>query len=1524
MSTETFRGFRLSPQQRRLWLLQREGRAYSSQCVVLIDGALDAEALREAARELVARHEILRTNFRRPPGLKVAYQVINDAASHEWAARDLSALDGHRRDEEAGRLAREERERPWDFEAGAPLRLLLLKIGAVRHLLVITLPSLCADTRTLVNLFAELCDAYAAREAGEEPLQYADFSEWQNELLEEEREAAESYWPADDSADFAQARLPFEGAPVAPRDFAPGVFAAEFGRELSERIETAARRGGADCESFLLACWQTLLSRLTARPEVVTALHCDGRVSEETEGAFGLYARWPLVKGRTEGAFRFREVFEQSAAAARRAREWQQYFSAEAQPALAAEPGDAAPAPFGFEFAERPAARTFGALRLSPLTLRSWTERLKLKLSCTRAEGSLVIEFHYDASVFDRAEVELLAERFASLADFAAREPETLVSELELLGARERRRLLEEWNDTRAEYESDLCVHRAFERQAAKTPDALAVVHEDLQLTHAELNRRANRLARHLRRLGVGRESLVALCLERSEAMFVGLLAALKCGAAYVPLDPGQPAERLGLMLAEAPFAALLTEEALAKSLPAHGARVVRMDADADQFARERADDLNVEVSPDDLAYVIYTSGSTGRPKGVMIAHRSVMNLSAALDAAVYADNVELRRVSVNAPLAFDSSVKQVVQLLGGRALVVVPEAVRREGAELLAFARRHALDVLDCTPAQLKLMLAVGPLDGAARVALVGGEAVEESVWATLSADPRSVYFNVYGPTECTVDATACRIGAPFVRPSLGRPLNNVRVYVCDGRLNLAPAGLAGELLVGGAGLARGYLNAPGLTASKFVPDPFGGEPGARLYHTGDAARQGADGGLEYLGRIDRQLKVRGNRVEPGEIEAALARHEEVREAVVVAREDEPGDARLVAYVVARDGRRPEPAGLRGFLRDKLPEYMLPAAFVHLDRLPLTRNGKVDRDALPAPQEEGDDGTGATKREARTPVEEVLAGLCAQVLRVKEVGVEDNFFERGGHSLLATQLVSRVRQAFNVELPLRHLFEAPTMAGLAERVEALLRSGRGAGAPPIARAARGRELPLSFAQQRLWFLQQLEPESAYYNVHRVVRLEGRLGVQALEQTLSEIVRRHEVLRTTFPVADGQPFQLIGPAEGFRVPLVDLSALPHASRESAVKSLAARMSSRPFDLARGPVLRAALLRLGEREHVFLLAMHHVVSDGWAMGLLVREVAALYAAFVGGEQSPLAELEIQYADFAVWQRGWLQGEVLESHLDYWRRQLAGCPTTLALPSDRPRPAAQSFRGAALPLALSAELTEGLKSLSRGEGATLFMTLVAGLKALLHWYTGQSDIVVGADIANRNRAETEALVGFFVNILALRTDLSGDPTFRELLRREREVTLAAYARQDLPFEKVIEALQPERSLSHAPIVQAVFVLQNAPLDAPQQMPGLTLTPLRVEYAATKFDLVVTVWEGEEGLRGLVEYSTDLFDASTAARVFERYVSLLGEAATRPDATLSRLGEALTEAERAGWAARRQSFKDARRPRPAAALG
>ncbi len=1038
MQQEIINGFRLSPHQQRLWLIQQDSQTYRAQCALLLEGYLEIELLKEALHKIVRRHEILRTTFQSLPGMKVPVQVVADNSVPLLHRINLSDLGTQEQEAKIEELFQETKRQPFNFEQGPLPRFSLLTLSANKHVLLVSLPSLCADAWTLKNLVREISQSYEAclkdEEHFDELLQYVQFAEWQNELLlEEDAETGKEYWRKRDLSTIPAFRLPFEKEQAEKTSFEPASLALEISSESVEKIETIANEHSTSVATFLLACWQTLLWRLTGQADIVVGDACDGRQHEMLYNALGLFTRWVPIHCHFEEDLRFSELLSQITAARYNACEWQDYFVWD-EVALG---GDDSVVPFfpvGFEFEKQALPCRADDISISVYKQYVCTERFNIKLSCHQTNDSLTAEFHYHPGRFQIEDIRRLARHFDTFLKGVIENVDALVSEVEVLSQVDRDQLLIEFNNTDAAYPKDQCIHQLFEEQVACTPDKLAVVFREQQLSYAQLNARANQLARYLQKLGVGPEVVVGLCFERSVEMVIGILGILKAGGVYVPLDPTYPKERVAFMLAEAKAPVLLTQERLKDHLPEQAARVVAIDGDWKLIAQESDENPISGVTADNLAYVIYTSGSTGKPKGVMIQHRSAANLVAGLQRAIYVQHPAHLRVSLNAPLTFDASVKQWLQLLQGHTLVILPEEVRPEGDQLLSFVRQHAIDVLDCTPAQLRLLLVAGLTQNpkmSPRVVLAGGEAIDEASWAFLAEQATIEFYNVYGPTECTVDATVCPVRESPLEPAIGRPIANAQTYLLDEKLRPVPIGVAGELYIGGAGLSRGYLSRPDLTAERFIPHPFSVEPGARLYKTGDLACYLSDGKIKFLGRADYQVKLRGFRIELGEIEAVLGQHPAIKDKVVIVREDVPGDSRLVAYFVPRQKLAPGVNELRSFLREQLPEYMVPSAFVALEELPLTRHGKVDRQALPVPESQRPE-LEATYLAPRTKLEEAIAAIWQEVLRVDKVGVNDNFFDLGGHSLLMVQVHSKLRESFSKDISLIEMFRNPTVSSLA------------------------------------------------------------------------------------------------------------------------------------------------------------------------------------------------------------------------------------------------------------------------------------------------------------------------------------------------------------------------------------------------------------------------------------------------------------------------------------------------------------
>jgi amino acid adenylation domain-containing protein/non-ribosomal peptide synthase protein (TIGR01720 family) len=1501
--------------------------AYVEQLHATFEGDLDRAAFREAWRRIVAGMPVLRTSFH-GDDLPRPLQAVHRQAEVEIVEEDWRPLAEPERERRFAALVRADRLRGFDLARPPLLRWTLVRTGERAWRFLWSHHHALLDGWSYAALIGDFAACYEALAAGREPSlrarpPYRDFIAWL--ALRD---------PAADDDFFGAYLAGFGVGSTAPTPLAadrpapalgtvpdPAIAELRLAAAETAALRAAGRARGLTLNTLAQGAWALLLSRASGERDVVFGATVSGRPAElpGVEAMLGLFINTLPARVRLPDEAPISSWLAGLQAAQA---ELRQHEAAPLVRIQGVSPVARGTALFDsvLVFENYPQA----AIRASALGRRitevEVIEQTHYPLTLTVVPGDdrLLLSLGYDRARFDATTVQrrlghlqgLFATLAASLRSGLAGEGEERLAAIGLpLSAAERQQLLHEWSDAAPVAGGAAPVHELFAAQAARRPDAVALVSGHQVLTHGELARRSNRMARRLAELGVGPGMLVGLCAERSPELILGALAILAAGGAYLPLDPAHPTERLAYTLADAGAPVLLAAEHLRERLPAGAARVVGLHALAG--GREAAGEIPppspppppaIRVDPGGLAYVIYTSGSTGRPKGVEVSHANVARLFAVLHQAFAfgADDVWTLFHSI----AFDFSVWELWGALafGGR-LVVVPSETARSTEAFYELLRRERVTVLSQTPSAFRQLLwaeesalARGEaMVSDLRLVVFGGEALDPPLlvpWLERHGEERPQLVNMYGITETTVHTTWRRLRqSDLSRPgsAVGRPLSDLALHLLDGGGRLVPIGVPGEIHVGGAGVARGYLARPALTAERFVPAPFAGGTGGglRLYRSGDLARWRADGDLEYLGRIDRQVKVRGFRIELGEIEAALAEHPGVRGAAVVAREDRPGDVRLVGYVSSAAKPDPSPQALAAFLAERLPGYMVPAAWVLLDRLPLTANGKVDRAALPAPEERG---SGGAYLGPRSPVEQVLAGIWEEVLERQRVGVEDDFFALGGHSLVAAQVTSRVLKAFSVDLPLRVLFERPTVAALAAEVERLRGSGATAGAPPLVRAPRGTEAPLSLSQELLWLFDQLSPGNTVYNLPLALTLRGALSVPALAAALAAEVDRHEALRTRFVSVGGKPLQRIDPPWRPPLPLVDLGGLPPAAAGRETARLAAVDRTVPFDLARGPLLRSVLLRLEEEAFVLLLTLHHIISDGWSMQVLARELTALYGAAQAGEPSPLPELPIQFRDFAIWQRAWLQGEALERLLGAAVTRLAGVPR-LDLPVDRQPDERRYFRSGVLHFELDVARTASLSDLSRRQGASLFMTVLAAYMGLLRRHTGRDDFAVATTTAGRTRAEIEPLVGYFINNLVIRAAVAGDPGFGELLARTRLATLAAYDHQDLPFSYLNQALRAERP-GEPPLLEVLFVWQQPTLEI--AIPGAEVAPLPIEVALsnTNYALALDLVEAGGRLEGTFSYNQALLDPTTALRWRGHLEALLAGVAADPTRPLSEL--------------------------------
>ncbi len=1499
----------LSSAQMRLWLfdqLEPASSAYNIPVQHEFKGHFDLVAFERSLSEIVRRHESLRTSYLTVDGRPV--QKINPPELFRISVVDLQSLPKTAWEQEVARLVSIDARQPFDLGKAPLMRARLLKLAPDEHVLVLIFHHIAFDWWSVGVFEKELAALYDSFLRGEEasplpelPLQYADFAAWQRQRLQGEiLQEQLDYWRKKLSGTLPVLELPTDHPRPAVQTYNGSFLCSTLSGKLTESLKTLSQREGITLFTTLLGAFNVLLQRYTGQDDILVGAPIAGRNRAEIEGLIGFFVNTLVMRTDLSGNPTFRQLLRRVQETAMGAFAHQELPFEKLVEVMNPE-RDPSRSPM-FQVMLSMLNTPVRPLNLSGLQDRrilppNGASKFDLTLFAMEDSGQLSFMCEYNTDLFHADAIERMLGHLEVLVEGIVGDPDRHLSELPLLSTVERKQILIAWNDTQVAYPQDVLLHELFEAQVERTPEAVAVEYAGQQLTYRELNQRANQLAQYLRKLGVRPDGLVGVCMERSLELVVALYGVLKAGGAYVPIDPDYPQERIGYMLEDAGLSVLLTQSRIVGRLPGCGAKTLCLDDGWDQIAAEDPANPAKVTASENLAYMIYTSGSTGKPKGTMNTHRAICNRLLWMQDQYHL--TEADRILQKTPASFDVSVWEFFwPLLTGARLVLAKPGGHQDPAYLISLITEQRITVAHFVPSMLAIFLAEPRAERCVslRHVICSGEALpfnlQEQFFNLLPAQ----LHNLYGPTEAAVDVThwtCLRDDERNIVP-IGRPVANTQIYILDKYLQPVPIGVSGDLYIGGVQVGRGYHNRPDLTAERFVPDPFGADPAVRMYKTGDLCRWLADGNVEYLGRSDFQVKVRGLRIELGEIEAVLDRHAAVRQCVVVARET-TGDKVLVAYVERQQTElAPAVSDLRAYLSEHLPAYMVPSIFVVVDKLPLSPNGKIDRKALPPLDQGRIEGAGEFVA-PRDPLEQMLAQIWSKILNVRSIGIHDNFFDLGGHSLLVIRAVSRIRDVFDVELPPSTLFANSTVAGLAR----VLSEDKdiGGGMSRIDRYNQDGPCPLSYAQERLWFLDQLAPGIPVYNIVDVVAFDGKYNAEAMQRAVNELVRRHETLRTAFSNREGQPVQIVLPKVDIAFPELDLRHLPEKEREETWIRLAREEGRKSFNLAQPPLLRGTLVLLSEQRQLLLLAIHHIISDEWSMEVLHRELHQIYRTFCQGELSTLPELPIRYTDFVRWQRGYLQGEVLQKQVDFWQEALAGAPTILELPTDKPRPAVQSFRGAVEAFELPKELLERLKLLSRQQEATLFMTLAAAFMALLHRYTGQDDILVGTPISGRTRSETEDLIGLFLNLVILRAQFSDEGTFQSLLHQVRQRALGAYGHQDLPFEQLVAALAPERDLSRTPLFQVMFVLFNT--DAASQasdVAGLS----QLATGTSKFDLTLAVSETETGLRGLIEYRTDLFEADTIRRLCGHYGTLLDAITRDPDQIVSAL-PVLADAER-----------------------
>lgn len=1457
-------------------------------------------SLERALRCVVERHESLRTVIRQHEDEPHAF-VRRDAIT-TLEVESLERLDAPARNKEVRARLQATLADPFDLAEELPFRVRLFRLAPDEHVLMLTFHHIATDGWSVENLLRELSSLYAAFIAGQEnplpplALQYSDYAAWQREwLLGERLQRPLDYWRQRLADAPAVHGLPLDRPRPANGVRVGGSWRQRLPASLHRALTDLGRRNGATLFMTLQAAFAVLLARWSGESDVVVGTPIANRARQELAPLIGFFANTLALRSHVPSDATFLYVLAQTRQHVLDAFEFQhlpfEVLVESLNPARSLNIPPLVQIMFSLQDIDEAAALSLPGIGTQAIVPDSVSAKFDLNLNLFETGDGLEACWDYAHELFHADTIASLGASFEALLYGLVNDPSRSIAELPLLDARARAHVLALGNGGDRAYPQDVCLHELIEKQAALAPQATAVVQDDARLSYGELNRQANRLARHLRRLGVTVDVPVAVVMERSPAQIVSLLAVLKAGGCYVPMEPDYPQERLRYLLADSAPRVVVTcsgadtLRGLMAELPGlTNTSVLDVDSDGAHWAEEDPGNLakaDIGLTPFHLAYIIYTSGSTGRPKGVMNEHRGIVNRLLWMQDAYPHEPHD--KVLQKTPIGFDVSVREIfLTLLAGAQLVLARPDGHKDPAYLVDLIGRERITIIGFVPSMLQAFLehpGVAACDSVLRI-FSGGETLPAALVRRCREQfPQSRLHNLYGPTEAAVSVTAwdCPDGPlPEIIP-IGRPGLNVRIYLLDEHGQPVPRGMRGEIHIAGTQVARGYLRRETLSAERFIRDPF--HPGdAQMYRTGDLGRLQPDGHIEYLGRNDFQVKIRGQRVELGEIEAQALGCPAVKQAAVVVDERGHGDQRLVAYVVPVDGdMTPETlfAQLRSHLQLQLPPHMVPAAYMAMERLPVTANGKLDAKALP-PADFSPSATMAHER-PEGPIEQQLAAMWQDLLKEDDPGATLNFFDLGGHSLLLTRLHNRVCAHFKVELPLRELFAAQTIREQAALVKASLQQGEVDDRPGPAPRPTNAPPTLSFAQRRLWFIDQVGDAGAVYNIPCVLRLQGALDVEALRWALETIVQRHEVLRTCLPAIRGEatPRRIAAPV--IALPIEDMSHLDGVAREAALRHRLDAEAAHPFDLGADLYLRGRLLRLGEDEHMFLLTLHHIAADGWSMAILLQELATLYDASLARQPNPLAPLPLQYADYAHWQQQWLRAERLQRQVDYWQKQLAALPVLHNLPLDFPRPDIQRYRGAVHWQHLPASLLADLKSLARAQDATLFMTAQTAFAVLLARWSGDTDVIMGTPIANRRHEQLTPLIGFFVNTLVLRNDLSENPSFVQALAAAKAMALDAYQHQDVPFEMLVERMHPQRSTSHSPLFQVMLALDNN-VSAIVPFGGLRVSDAAGESHHAKFDLTLNLRETPEGLEACWDYNRDLFRADTIARMAESFATLL----------------------------------------------
>ncbi|QEM10871.1 amino acid adenylation domain-containing protein [Mucilaginibacter rubeus] len=1476
----------LSYSQERLWFIDRlEGSVqYHIPGVLKLEGILDAGSLERAIREVVNRHEVLRTVIREHDGH--GFQFVKPAG--QWKLSRTSSENDAALNSHINTFI----EQSFDLAADDMLRAELISIDNNSHVLVMVIHHIASDAWSLPIIVDEIAALYSAYSNGnqlhlpEPALQFTDYALWLRDNLHEDKlEEKLQYWKSK-LQDAVPLQLPTDHVRPASNSSKGSTLTFNIDKKLSEGLQLLSQEHGVTLYMTLLSAFNVLMYRYSGQDDICVGTSIAGRPNPELERLIGFFVNTLALRNHINADESFTKLLAQVKQTTLEAYEHQEVPFEKVVEAVVKE-RTAGVSPLFQVMLVLGNTPTVPELKLSGLELSGFDyEQSAVKFDLTffvsETLDGLQCAVQYRTDIFSSVRIETMVQHFCALLASAVAEPEMPVGKLEMLDLSQKENLLTLGKSV-CLYPTDKTIADIFDNIVSKSPIANAVTYEGQSISFDELNKRSNRLAHHLQRYGVGADTLVPLYIERGISMIVGIVGILKAGAAYVPIDTDYPLERVNHILEDTNAKIAVSTPKFADSLAdiSEWLKVVELDEQNWELAAEPETDVIRAISPDNLAYVIYTSGSTGKPKGVQITQRNIVDYVYGLDDRIGISACKTFGLMSTIATDLGNTVLFSSLLFGGTLHVFSKETLSHIEA-LHTYFEDHRIDCIKIVPSHWKALSADEPLMPA-RMLVFGGESLSTEIVSKIRQYSDCRIINHYGPTETTIGKLLYEVNdANHTVIPIGRPFANTQTYVLNKDLQLCPIGVPGQLFIGGTGLAKGYQGQVALTAEKFIVDPYSND-GALIYQTGDAVQYNAEGNIEYLGRVDDQVKIRGYRVEPGEISRILEQSRLVSQAIVLARRDKQGNNQLVGYVVA-SGEFDRATIIAG-LKEQLPEYMIPAYLVELKEIPLTAAGKINRKLLPDPEVEVSaerDNKPATETEIK------LAAIWQDILEIESIGVHDDFFELGGHSLLAVRLISAVRKAFMVELPISDVFDYPTVSKLSSRLNI---SKVDEDITNIGVQERPEHIPLSFSQERMWFIDRLEG-SVQYHLPAVLRLTGKLNIPALTSAFQQIVGRHEVLRTVIREHEGRGYQYIKPAGDWLLEQTSLEEIETVGIN--LQDYVQRQIARPFNLSQDHMLRAELIQTGAEAYILLLTMHHIASDGWSTSILVRELGVLYKAFASGteaETSELPVLPIQYADYAIWQRNHLQSDLLEQKLGYWKDKLEGI-SAIQLPTDYRRPLIRSNQGLTEAVFVDKSLVDGLNALSRKQGTTLYMTLLSAFVVLLYRYSGQEDISVGTPVSGRSHQEIEGLIGFFINTLVLRNNVQGGEAFTKLLEQVKNTTLEAYNHQEVPFEKVVEAVVKERDMSHSPLFQVMFTLQNTPEIPELKLADVTLSAETADDTTSKFDISLNLVETAEGLVGGLTYNTDLFKAATMERMIGHFTAILQSVVQSPAEIIGRI--------------------------------